>query len=41
MTKTVEVLDALMGSGKTHAMITYMSKHQDTLTEIFNTKEDQ
>ena len=29
MTKTVEVLDALMGSGKTHAMITYMSEHQD------------
>lgn len=29
MTKTVEVLDALMGSGKTHAIITYMSEHQD------------
>jgi len=29
MTKTVEVLDALMGSGKTHAIIEYMSKHQD------------
>lgn len=29
MTKTVEVLDSLMGSGKTHAIIDYMSKHQD------------
>lgn len=29
MTKVVEVLDALMGSGKTHAIIEYMSKHQD------------
>ena len=29
MTKTVEVLDALMGSGKTHAIIEYMSQHQD------------
>lgn len=29
MTKTVEVSDALMGSGKTHAIITYMSEHQD------------
>lgn len=29
MTKVVEVLDALMGSGKTHAIIGYMSKHQD------------
>lgn len=29
MTKTVEVLDSLMGSGKTHAIIEYMSKHQD------------
>lgn len=29
MTKTVEVLDALMGSGKTHAIITYMSEHQE------------
>ena len=29
MTKTVEVLDALMGSGKTHSIINYMSLHQD------------
>jgi hypothetical protein len=29
MAKTVEVLDALMGSGKTHSIIDYMSKHQD------------
>lgn len=29
MTKTVEVLDALMGSGKTHAIINYMNEHQD------------
>ena len=29
MTKTVEVLDALMGSGKTHAIIEYMSLHQN------------
>lgn len=28
MTKTVEVLDALMGSGKTHAIIEYMAKNQ-------------
>ena len=28
MTKTVEVLDALMGSGKTHAIIEYMATHQ-------------
>lgn len=25
----MEVLDALMGSGKTHAIITYMSEHQE------------
>ena len=29
MTTQIEVLDALMGSGKTHAIITYMSQHQD------------
>lgn len=29
LAKTVEVLDALMGTGKTHAIITYMSQHQD------------
>lgn len=29
MTKVVEVLDALMGSGKTHAIIEYMSLHQN------------
>lgn len=28
MTKTVEVLDALMGSGKTHAIINYMANNQ-------------
>lgn len=28
MTKLVEVLDALMGSGKTHAIIEYMAKNQ-------------
>lgn len=29
MTKLVEVLDSLPGSGKTHAIIKYMSEHQD------------
>lgn len=29
MTRLVEVLDALPGSGKTHAIINYMSLHQD------------
>lgn len=29
MTRLVEVLDALPGSGKTHAIIQYMSQHQD------------